>query len=331
MTQAAVILRAFLIAAALWFCAAAANAHEVRPAYLQVTETISGQFDVVWKQPIISGKRLKIIPIFPEGCEEMSPRDIRNNGATATESYALSCTLKTGIINFEGLERTLTDVFVRLDYLHGTQKSGVVKPSAARFDLGSENTSPARDYIKIGVDHIIYGWDHLLFVIGLVMLVTRRQIIGVATAFTLAHSLTLALAAFGFLNLPTRPVEILIAMSIVLLADEVIRKARGGTSLATRKPYLISFVIGLIHGCGFASALSDIGLPKGTELLALLLFNLGVELGQIAIIAVLLALLWAAAKTAASSRRLIELTSAYALGIVGMFWAIQRLSDYVLV
>jgi len=165
----------------------------------------------------------------------------------------------------------------------------------------------------------------------LVMLVSRRQSIGVATAFSLAHSLTLALAAFGFLSLPTRPVEILIAMSIVLLAVEIIRKSRGGTSLATQKPYLISFVIGLIHGAGFASALSEIGLPKGTELIALLLFNLGVELGQIAIILLLLAGLWMATKAIKNSRKPIEFVSAYLIGTIGMYWTVQRLSDYILV
>ncbi len=325
--KASILKSVFFFLAALCFFAAA-QAHEVRPAYLQVTEIAQGEFDVVWKQPVLDGRRLKIKPIFPKECAEVGARNIRNNGATANEIFKVTCPLKTGIISLEGLERTLTDAFIRIDYLDGSQNSAVIKPSAPRFDLGLENNSPASDYIKIGVDHIIYGWDHLLFVIGLVMLVSRRQIIGVATAFTLAHSLTLVLAALGYLSLPTRPVEILIAMSIVLLAIEVIRKSRGGSSIATRKPYLISFVIGLIHGCGFASALSDIGLPKGTELLALLLFNLGVELGQIAIIVLLLVLLWLATKAFKDSRKPIEIGSAYLLGTIAMFWTVQRLSDY---
>lgn len=324
------MIRFLFFLAAVLLCCLRANAHEVRPAYLQITETAEASFDVVWKQPVLDGKRLKIQPVFPSSCNESAPRDMRLTGATVTESYVIRCPLTAGVITLQGLERTLTDAFIRIDYLSGAQKSGVIKPSAPRFDLGSDSTSPAIDYIKIGVDHILYGWDHLLFVIGLVMLVSRRQIIGVATAFTLAHSLTLALAAFGFLSLPTRPVEILIAMSIVLLAVEIIRKSQGGTSIATQRPYLISFVIGLIHGCGFASALSDIGLPKGTELLALLLFNLGVELGQVAIIALLLIGLWIATKIAAQSRKPIEFASAYLLGIIGMFWTAQRLSEYLI-
>lgn len=157
---------------------------------------------------------------------------------------------------------------------------------------------------------------------------TRRQIIGVATAFTLAHSITLALAAFGWLTLPIRPVEILIAASIVLLGVEIIRKQRGHQSLATQRPYLIGFLIGLIHGCGFASALSEIGLPKGTEILALLLFNVGVELGQFAVILggiITLALIASASKDLLKKS---ETLLAYSLSTIAMFWVIQRMSEY---
>lgn len=307
-----------------------AASHEVRPAYLHAQETSSAQFKVIWKQPIIEGKRLKITPTFPPDCAEgAGARDIQTMGATVTEQYTILCSLTRGEIRLEGLERTLTDAFVRIDYLDGSQVTSVIKPASPSLNLGSPPPSPTLDYIKIGVDHIIYGWDHLLFVMGLVMLVGRRQIIGVATAFTAAHSLTLALAALGILSVPTRPVEILIAMSIVLLGVEIIRKTRGVSSIAARRPYLISFVIGLIHGCGFASALSDIGLPKGTELLALLLFNLGVELGQVAIIALLLVIIWGASKIFSGARRGLEIGTAYSLGIVGVFWAVQRLSSYL--
>jgi hypothetical protein len=308
--------------------AGAAQAHEVRPSYLHLNEVSPAQFEVVWKQPVLEGKRLRIKPVFEADCEEVGPRDIRANGRTATESFTLRCPLLSGEIRLEGLERTLTDAFVRIDYLDGSEKSGVIKADNPAFNLSEASAARASAYIKIGLDHIIFGWDHLLFVIGLVMLVTRRQIIGVATAFTVAHSLTLALAAFGLLTLPTRPVEILIAMSIVLLALEIVRKNRGQSSLAIRKPYLISFVIGLIHGCGFASALSEIGLPKGTELLALLFFNIGVEIGQIGVILGLLVAIWALLKSKWIGQGQIEYAAAYGIGITGMFWAVQRLAEY---
>lgn len=308
--------------------AGAAHAHEVRPSYLHLNEVAPAQFEAVWKQPVLEGKRLRIKPVFDGNCEESGPRDIRANGRTAAESFRVSCALLSGEIRLEGLERTLTDAFIRIDYLDGEQKSGVIKADNPVFNLSEAKAAKASAYVKIGLDHIIFGWDHLLFVIGLVMLVSRRQIIGVATAFTAAHSLTLALAAFGLLSLPTRPVEILIAMSIVLLALEIVRKNKGQSSLAIRKPFLISFVIGLIHGCGFASALSEIGLPKGTELLALLFFNIGVELGQIGVILALLALVWGLLKSNWVRQSQIEYAAAYAIGITGMFWAVQRLAEY---
>lgn len=306
-----------------------ANAHEVRPAYLNLTETASSTFAVTWKQPVLDGRRLKIKPTFPEGCSQTSPA-IDRKGATITERSVLSCSLTNGKVTLAGLERTLTDVFAEISYLSGETRSTLVKPSNPHIMLGGKASSAAKHYLWIGVEHIIYGWDHLLFVIGLTLLVARRQILGVATAFTLAHSITLALAAFGLLNIPIRPVEILIAASIVLLGVEIMRKRQGHKSLATERPYLISFAIGLIHGCGFASALSEIGLPKGTELLALLLFNIGVELGQFAIVGLTIFALMIIAKIGKSALRKTETFLTYGLASIAMFWVIQRMSDYVI-
>jgi len=305
-----------------------AAAHEVRPAFLSLTETSLSEFTVTWKQPVLDGKRLKIKPTFPDGCEQTSPSTARK-GATITERSVLKCSLTEGEIELAGLERTLTDVFAEINYLSGETRTALVKPSNPRILLGGQASSAAKHYLWIGVEHIIYGWDHLLFVIGLTLLVARRQILGVATAFTLAHSITLALAAFGLINIPIRPVEILIAASIVLLGVEIIRKQKGHKSLATERPYLISFTIGLIHGCGFASALSEIGLPKGTELLALLLFNIGVELGQFAMIGLTIAALIAIAKLGKKALRNTEVFLTYGLASIAMFWVIQRLSDYI--
>lgn len=303
-------------------------AHEVRPAFLSLTETSPAEFSVVWKQPVLDGKRLKIKPSFPQGCEQTTPIATRQ-GVTITERSKLNCALTEGEITLTGLERTLTDVFAEINYLSGENRTALVKPSHPRILLGGKASSAAKHYLWIGVEHIIYGWDHLLFVIGLTLLVTRRQILGVATAFTLAHSITLALAAFGFLTIPIRPVEILIAASIVLLGVEIMRKRQGHKSLATERPYLISFTIGLIHGCGFASALSEIGLPKGTELLALLLFNIGVELGQFAVVGLTILGLAAIAKFGKKARHHTEVFLTYGLASIAMFWVIQRMSDYV--
>lgn len=302
-------------------------AHEVRPAFLKLSETKAGSFDVSWKQPVISGKRLKLVPTFPQTCEQ-SPATSNFVEGAITETSSLTCELTAGTIGIDGLERTLTDVFVEINYVSGETRRELLKPNATSFDLSTETSNTTWDYLKLGLEHIIFGWDHLLFVIGLALLVTRRQVWGVATAFTVAHSITLVLAAFGLLNIPTRPVEILIALSIVVLGVEVIRKLQGKDSLATRRPYLISFGIGLIHGCGFASALADIGLPKGAELLALLLFNIGIELGQFAVIAATLIVLALLARVSLNTMRKAEYVTTYLFASIAMFWVIDRMKDY---
>ncbi len=305
-----------------------AHAHEVRPGSLKITETTPDLFEAVWKQPILSGKRLKLDPVFPEDCKinEIS----RSFGTgTLSVSYDVKCALDNGILKIEGLERTLTDVYVEINYLDDMPKRALLKPAANSLDLSQETGAAILDYIWIGVEHIIFGWDHLLFVLGLVLLVERRQIIGVATAFTIAHSITLALAALGFLSVPIRPVEILIAMSIVLLAVEIMRKFRGEVGLSAQRPYLIGFLIGLIHGCGFASALSEIGLPKGMELLSLLFFNIGVELGQFFVILIFVFALMALSKFKFNQDKIVETAVTYMIGGIAMYWVIDRLKDYV--
>ncbi len=322
-------MRSFCLAVLLWvLMLGAAAAHEVRPAFLSLTETAPAEFSVLWKQPVMEGKRLRIRPGFPDGCQQTTPVFTRNGDTVNERSRLSSCPLTEGEITLAGLERTLTDVFVQINYLSGEARTALIKPAVPRMALGGKAQSPARHYLRIGIDHILKGWDHLLFVIGLTLLVARRQILGVATAFTLAHSITLALAAFGLLNIPARPVEILIAASIVLLGGEIIRKQNGQKSLASQRPYLISFTIGLLHGCGFASSLAEVGLPKGTELLALLLFNLGVELGQFAVIGAAVLALIMIAKTGRNTLRKTETILTYGLASIAMFWVIQRVSEY---
>jgi len=306
-----------------------ALAHEVRPAYLHIEEITDSVFQARWKQPVLSGRRLKLDPVFPEDCT-VSTGDISYNATSLIQSYRLDCELTSGVIRISGLEQTLTDVFVEVFYLNSDNKRALLKPADPQLELAGMESAKTSAYLWIGIEHIIFGWDHLLFVIGLVLLVKRRQIIGVATAFTLAHSITLGLAAMGFINIPIRPVEILIAASIVFLAIEIIRKNRGITGLSVERPYLIGFGIGLIHGCGFASALSEIGLPKDTELWALLLFNIGVELGQIFIICLFILLFVTLTKFAKLKPKLMEITISYTIGTIAMFWFIDRIKDYVI-
>jgi hydrogenase/urease accessory protein HupE len=311
----------------LLFCSA--NAHEVRPAYLSIAEDSTAEFTVIWKQPILDGKRLRIEPMFPEICIKSNPkRSIENS--TVIEKFNLKCGLIKGEIVISGLEQTMTDVIIKIDYLSGKRNTSLIKPNEPKFILGTKTSIIDNNYLSIGIDHILRGWDHLLFIIGLVLLINRRQILGVATAFTIAHSLTLGLAAFSIINLPSQPVEILIAMSIVLLGVEIMRKKSGVTSISSKHPYIIALMIGLIHGCGFAGALADIGLPKGMELFSLLLFNLGVELGQFAIIGLTILTLTILARVSNNLRKNSEIILTYGISSIGMFWIIERVSDYII-
>ena len=308
--------------------ATASFAHEVRPAFLRAAETAPNTFTVVWKQPVLSGRRLRIRPSFPEGCAQTEPR-LDRSGDTVAERFTVTCNLRQGTLSLPGLENTLTDAFVEISYLDGPARSALLKPADPTLSLSSPQASPAKAYLWIGVEHIIFGWDHLLFVIGLCLLVGGRRVWGVATAFTLAHSITLAATAIGGVTLPSRPVEILIAGSIVLLGVEILRKRRSIDTLGAKRPYLIAFAVGLIHGFGFAGALADIGLPQGTELLALLLFNIGVELGQFAVIALALFVLWGLTKRGGNWRKYAEVCTVYVFASAAMFWVFQRVAPYI--
>lgn len=324
----------FCLALLLWCLATTASAHEVRPAFLRATEIAPGEFKVVWKQPVLSGQRLRIRPTFPAECTQTEPR-LDRSGDTVAERFTVNCDLKQGTLSLPGLENTLTDAFVEIVYLDEANRTALLKPAEPVLQLSGPKASAAKAYVGIGVEHIIFGWDHLLFVIGLTLLVGRRhawggrRVWGVATAFTLAHSITLAATAIGGVTLPSRPVEILIAGSIVLLGVEVLRKQKGQDTLGARRPYLIAFTVGLIHGFGFAGALAEIGLPQGTELLALLLFNIGVELGQFAVIALALLALWGITKLGQNWRKIAETVTVYGFSTLAMFWVFQRVAPYI--
>ena len=316
--------RIVLALLALFGIALPASAHEVRPAYLEVTETTPGTYAVTWKQPVLDGRRLKLDPVFPEGCDREHER-ADAAGGTLVQRWEMQCDLSTGQVEIAGLERTLTDAFVRVDRLTGDDLSAVLRPGALQLDLASPTGAPTATYFRIGVEHILFGFDHLLFVLGLVLLVRPRQLLATVTAFTLAHSLTLAAASLGGITLPGPPVEIVIAMSIALLGAETIYRSRGRETLSQRKPWLIAFGFGLVHGFGFAGALAEIGLPKGAEVLALLLFNLGVEVGQVAFVGAVLLLVLLAVRLARLPLAPARIIAAYAIGITGAYWAVERI------
>ena len=302
-----------------------AFAHEVRPAYLEIVETAPAEFDVTWKQPVLDGRRLKLDPVFPEACVKSHER-ATSAGSILLLRWHIACDLVSGEIRIDGLDRTLTDVFVRLHRLDGNSTGVVLRPGHTVLDLTVPTGAPAATYFRIGVEHILFGWDHLLFVLGMVLLVRPSQLLLTLTAFTVAHSITLAAASLAGITLPGPPVEITIAMSIALLGAEAIHRIQGRMTLSQRIPWAIAFGFGLIHGFGFAGALAEIGLPKGAKVLALLLFNLGVEAGQVMFVSAVLALAWIFYKLASQRMVLARTVLAYFIGIMGSYWAIARIA-----
>ena len=312
------------------------GAHEVRPAYLQVTEVFAGRFEVLWKQPILPDtdpglvRRLPIAPRFPPRCRE-SDRQLPDLTASALiERWTLTCG-ETGIvgaeISIDGLPRTLTDVLLRVRLLDGTAADHLLRSEAPRVVLSPEpgggTTVPT--YLRLGVEHLLFGFDHILFVVGLLFFVRRPlQLVQVVTAFTAAHSITLALSTLGVVTLSQRPVEAVIALSILFLAVELARGTKGKPSAMARSPWAIAFGFGLLHGFGFAGALAEIGLPESARAMALLLFNVGVEIGQLAIVGVLLGLLQIVRISRVPMPAFAAHVPVYVMGAISAYWFVER-------
>jgi hydrogenase/urease accessory protein HupE len=308
-----------------------AVAHEVRPAYLELRQTAADTFDVLWKVPALGDNlRLGLYVRWPKTCENLSePRGIFT-GDAYLERWRLRHpeALVGSTISIDGLQTTLTDVLVRIERLDGTTQVARLLPTSPSLvvEAAPGGWQVAWTYLVLGVEHILLGIDHLLFVLALILLVSgRKRLLGTITAFTVAHSITLAAATLGFVHVPGAPVEACIALSIVFVAAELIRSRQGQPGLTERAPWLVAFTFGLLHGLGFAGALSEVGLPQHAIPLALLFFNVGVELGQLIFIAVVLCL-------AAIARRLPIRAPAwgwrvvpYGIGSVAMFWVIQRI------
>ncbi|MGC6511517.1 MAG: HupE/UreJ family protein [Parvibaculales bacterium] len=320
--------RFFLLFTALWLVCLPVAAHEVRPALLDLSEKNPGNFTMVWKQPLKDGKRLAITPLFEPLCKVSETAKYEFYGTSVAEIRTLACPLTSGKIHFKGLESTLTDSYVRIEYLNGDSRNGLVGANDPFFSLTPENQGAAVPaYLSLGISHIFAGWDHLALVVGLLLLVPVRRIWLVITSFTLAHSITLGFAAMGVISLPGLPVEILIALSIAWLAYEAVQDKRP----QKQDVYWLSFAFGLLHGFGFAGVLGELGLPAAAELQALLLFNIGIELGQIAFICMCLAAVWSMRKMfSTSSLSRFEQGFPYALGGLGMFWALERFSSYLI-
>ena len=235
------------------------------------------------------------------------------------------------MVRIDGLESTMTDALVRIEFIDGGEWVGRLTPGAPQATIPARQGGwdVAATYLKLGVEHIMLGVDHLLFVLALILIAPNtRQLIMAITAFTAAHSITLAAATLGFVNVPPPPVEAAIALSIAFVAAEIIRAREGKAGIAARAPWLVAFAFGLLHGFGFAGALSEVGLPAGHIPLALLFFNVGVEIGQLLFVAVVLGLAALFRLARRPLPRWAALRSALSHWSLAMFWVIQRVSVF---
>lgn len=321
----------------LLFMGQAAMAHESRPAYLEINETAAGSYNVLWRTPVLSGMRLPIALRFAKGVRTI----IEPVESELNDSLIERRIIDTGPagligqrIEFIGLQASITDVLVRVSRLDGSLTTTLVHPTQPWIEIAATPGafSVAGTFLAHGIQHILGGFDHLLFVFGLLMLVRNGwMLVKTITTFTLAHSITLALAALGAVRLPGPPVEATIALSILLLAVEIARKNRGEISFTTQWPWVVAFCFGLLHGFGFAGALAEIGLPQRDLPLALFTFNVGVEIGQLMFVAAVLSLRalllrfrlpWPAVLYARP-------IATYGLGTLAAFWFFERVSSFL--
>ena len=303
--------------------------HEVRPAFLQIIQIDTGTYEVFWKVPSMGNEVPKINPVFPPFFSVEILENPNQLPGFVIYSYKISSkeALQGKVLSINGLNKTLIDVLVNVEYLDGQKATFMLQPDKdASVIPGKTSTIDViKTYTKLGIEHILLGIDHLLFVLALIIITMGKwKIIKTITAFTLAHSITLSLAALGYVNFPTAPVEAVIALSIVFLAVEIIKIINGKQTLTSKKPWLVAFTFGLLHGFGFAGALSNIGLPQQDIPFALAFFNVGVEIGQIAFVLVVLAII----KLLSVKKDwpvFIRKVPAYAIGSLATFWMIERI------
>jgi hydrogenase/urease accessory protein HupE len=312
-----------------------AQAHEARPAYLELKETAPGQFSVLWRTPVLAGMRLPVRLTLPESVKDLKEPIEQELADSIIERRSIATGpdgLAGARIEFPGLQLTITDVLTRIEMLDGRKWTTIAHPSQPWVEIAAAQSKlqVAAAYLRLGMEHILGGIDHLLFILALLILVKgTRRLVATVTAFTIAHSLTLAAATLGFVHVPQAPIEATIAMSIVFVACEIVHSHQGRLSLTERWPWLVAFAFGLLHGFGFASALSEVGLPQNDIPVALLFFNLGVEVGQILFIAAVLAVIALFRKLARRAAISAPLWSwrvpPYAIGGVAAFWLFQRI------
>lgn len=306
-----------------------ARADELRPGYLEITQRDAQHWSVIWKAPVLGGLATRAHPAFPEFCK-FKPEAAQLLGAAVVERGTLTCArpLDGAQVGLEGIDNAFTDALLRVAPLGRPVQAERLTPGHGMVAVASvpNRWQVAQTYLVLGIEHILTGYDHLLFVVALVLLLMRwMAVVKAATAFTVAHSITLAGTTLGFLGVAQAPVEALIALSIVFLVVEVVKQHPGAPRLSERIPWVVAFMFGLLHGFGFAGALREIGLPEGDVPMALFTFNVGVELGQLVIVGVCLAAIALVRKIAPLALRPAVVACSYLIGTIASFWFIERM------
>ena len=317
-----------------FFISSISIADEIRPGYLELKENSENTFSVIWKVPAKGDKKLALYANLPASCQDKTQpyAQLINDAYIQRRIVACDQGLLEQTLSIAGLATTNTDVLLRIEFLNGSSQSVLLTPTDNTFDIPAHTSSLqiAGTYTWLGITHILLGVDHLLFVFALLLIVTgKRQLLWTITAFTFAHSITLAGATLGLVYIPQQPVEAVIALSILFLAMEIVHGQRGHPGAAARWPWLVAFIFGLLHGFGFAGALAEVGLPQQAIPLALIFFNVGVEIGQLLFVTVVLLLGWVLHRL--RQQALLDrakTVAVYAIGSLSSFWLIERISTF---
>lgn len=324
-----------LVLAAFIFVPDPAKSHALQPGYLSVEPIAPDTYRVFFRKPDVQGRPMQIDVLLPELCAPRQGSETRSDGFAWISTWIATCVggLSGGKITIEGLEKTSTDVLARFETQAGQSGSKRLTPKQTSFLVPRDSGmfEVFQTYLVLGVDHILSGWDHLLFVLLLVILVPDKwRLVGAVTAFTVAHSITLSAAALEWIVLSPQPVEVVIALSIMFLASEILQRQSGERRLSEQVPWLVTFAFGLLHGFGFAGALREIGLPQHETPMALFSFNLGVEIGQLAFVFGVLLIRFLLSRLGLvmfhRAAQIATVLGVYAAGTISAFWFIERLS-----
>jgi len=327
------VILAFGLALA-WLAPSFAAAHEVRPALIQITESRPNTYDLVWKQPMVGDLTIHLVPHLSSGAIDRpaDSEEVQPGFVIRIWHVKAGAPLDGQTVSVEGLPQSVTDVLLRITTADGKIVNDVLRPAdpSRTLALAAPKGLHVPAYVRLGILHILTGFDHLMFVLGLLLLIGPSwRLVKAISAFTVAHSITLALAALGFVHFPSAVIEACVALSIVFVACELVPAPGRPETLTHRYPWVIAFTFGLLHGLAFAGALAEVGLPAGEEPMALFLFNVGVEIGQLmfvaAALAAIFALRWLRARLTWDTATFARVAPAYVIGGCSAFWLIQRI------